>query len=304
MSRRERARDAGPQSTNLRFVVRSAGRSRRALRMEETESPVCERMVTKSACRISPLFQPVDIGLGPGQSIDLQNLVPVVVDHLDRDAAGVRHRERARDRGVERGPRRFIDVGAEGAAEFVVGVVAAYEVGVADEELAVGVGGVDEPAGDVGRGLGDDFAVGGVVRVQTADFDLELALPYPADVDVGPAEDREEVAGARLLEQALACPAMQRGAGHHRDTAHRAAPISARCGAPLLQEILAIGAPYFSASGQIAGSNTPGTSTPSTIPASASAIGAYSGPRTVPRSTHRHSTSLAQSSTFVRKYVR
>ena len=75
---------------------------------------------------------------------------------------------------------------------------------MADEELAVVVGGVDEPAGDVGGGLGDYLAVGGVVGVQAADFDLELALPYPADVDVGLAEDGEQVAGARLLEQVFA----------------------------------------------------------------------------------------------------
>jgi len=38
---------------------------------------------------------------------------------------------------------------------------------------------------------GTNFAVGGVVGVQAADLDLELALPYPADIDVGLAEDGE-----------------------------------------------------------------------------------------------------------------
>ena len=41
------------------------------------------------------------------------------------------------------------DVGPQGAAELVVGVVGAGEVGVADEEALAVVVGVDEPAGDV-----------------------------------------------------------------------------------------------------------------------------------------------------------
>ena len=50
---------------------------------------------------------------------------------------------------VERRPLGLVDLGAEGVLQLVVGVLAAAEVGVADEEALAVVVGVDEPAGDV-----------------------------------------------------------------------------------------------------------------------------------------------------------
>ena len=58
-------------------------------------------------------------------------------------------RERPRHRRVERLPGVVVHLGLEGTGELVVGLVAAEEVGVADEEGLAVVVGVDEPAGDV-----------------------------------------------------------------------------------------------------------------------------------------------------------
>ena len=65
-----------------------------------------------------------------------------------------------------------------------------------------------------------DVAGGRVVDVEAADLDLELAVPARADVDVGLAEDREQVAGAGLLEQLVA----HREVGVHAGRQDREAP--------------------------------------------------------------------------------
>jgi hypothetical protein len=68
-----------------------------------------------------------------------------VVDDLDGDLAGLGLGERTRDRRVDGGPSLVADVGAQGAAELVVGVVGSREVGVADDEGLAVVVGVQEP---------------------------------------------------------------------------------------------------------------------------------------------------------------
>jgi hypothetical protein len=90
---------------------------------------------------------------------DLHHLVAVVVDDLDRDPAGLRAREGSADGRVHRRPRLLADVGAEGAAELVVRVVGAGEVGMADEEGVAVVVRVEEPTRDVRDGR----PVGGLV---------------------------------------------------------------------------------------------------------------------------------------------
>ena len=74
---------------------------------------------------------------------------------------------------------------------------------MADEELGVVVGGIDEPAGDVVGRVAPDDAGRRVVDVEAVDLDQELAVPAgrQADIDVGLAEDGEQVAAAGLLEQ-------------------------------------------------------------------------------------------------------
>src|SRR5688572_33501537 len=79
---------------------------------------------------------------------DFHNFVAVVVDGFDGDLTGLRYREGAADGLVEGGPGGFVDLGAEGSFELVVGLGGAGEVGVADEEGLAGVVGVDEPAGE------------------------------------------------------------------------------------------------------------------------------------------------------------
>jgi len=54
--------------------------------------------------------------------VDLQNLVAIVVDHLDRDLAGVWLWEGPALRAIERRPRRLVDLGAQGSLELVVGI--------------------------------------------------------------------------------------------------------------------------------------------------------------------------------------
>ena len=72
-----------------------------------------------------------------------------MVDDLDGDLARAWAREWARDRRVDGFPGLVRDVGAEGAAELVVGVIGAREVGVADEKGVAVVVGVEESGGDV-----------------------------------------------------------------------------------------------------------------------------------------------------------
>ena len=73
-----------------------------------------------------------------------QHLVAVVVDHLDRDLAGIGHGEWAADRAVEASPRGFIDLGAQGALQLLVRLIGAGEVRVADEEALAVVVRVDD----------------------------------------------------------------------------------------------------------------------------------------------------------------
>ena len=64
---------------------------------------------------------------------------------------------------------------------------------MAHEEAFLVVVGIDEPAGDAVGVVASDFAGVGVENVHTVDLDLDLALLSVEDVDVGFAEDDEEV---------------------------------------------------------------------------------------------------------------
>jgi hypothetical protein len=50
---------------------------------------------------------------------------------------------------IESIPRGFIDIGTQGALQFIIRFVAAGEIGVADKETLAVVIRVDEPAGDI-----------------------------------------------------------------------------------------------------------------------------------------------------------
>ena len=82
----------------------------------------------------------------------LQHLIPVVVDYLHGDLAGVGPVKGAALGGVQFRPSRFIHLGLERPLQLLIRLVAAREIGVADEEALTVVIGVDEPAGDVGGG--------------------------------------------------------------------------------------------------------------------------------------------------------
>jgi len=59
-----------------------------------------------------------------------------MINHLDRDLAGLGFLKRDGGVGVQRAPGGLVDLGAQGAFEFVVGFVGAGEVGVADDETS------------------------------------------------------------------------------------------------------------------------------------------------------------------------
>ena len=86
--------------------------------------------------------------------------------------ARLRLGERLAGGRVQCGPSRLVDVGLQGAFEFVIRLLGSGEVGVADEEAFAVVVGVDEPAGDVVRRVAADLARRRIVDVHAFDFDL------------------------------------------------------------------------------------------------------------------------------------
>ena len=101
---------------------------------------------------------------------------------------------------MQRFPGFLVDFGFEGRLERLVRVVGAEEVGVADEEALFVVVGIDEPAGDAVGVVAADFTGVGVEHVDAVDLDLDLTVFRVEDVDVGFAEDDEEVAFAGVFE--------------------------------------------------------------------------------------------------------
>jgi hypothetical protein len=57
-----------------------------------------------------------------------------MIDHFHGDLAALGRVEGPALGGIKRGPRGFVDLGAEGAFEFFVRLVGAGEIGVAHEE--------------------------------------------------------------------------------------------------------------------------------------------------------------------------
>jgi len=123
-----------------------------------------------------------------------------VVDHLHRDAARLWFVEGTGSVAAQGGPSVFVDFGSEAVFEGVVGVAGAEEVGVADEEAFLIVVGVDEPAGDALGTVGAHLAGIGVKHVHAFYLDAQLAVPYGENVDIGFAEDDEEVALAVVAQ--------------------------------------------------------------------------------------------------------
>ncbi len=75
--------------------------------------------------------------------------IAVMVDDLYGDRACLGFVEWAARCAVETAPCRFINIGAQGAFQFVIGFFGSGEVGMAQEKTLAVVVGVDEPAGDV-----------------------------------------------------------------------------------------------------------------------------------------------------------
>ncbi len=103
---------------------------------------------------------------------------------------------------MERFPGFLVDFGFEGRPEGFVRVVGAEEIGMAHEEALLVVVGIDEPAGDAVSAVTADLASVGVEHVDAFDFYLYLTVIRIEDVDVGFAEDDEEVAFAGVFEVA------------------------------------------------------------------------------------------------------
>ena len=135
----------------------------------------------------------------------LHHLIPQMVNHLHRDPAGLRLVEGPGGVAVQRGPGVFVNLGLERDLERLIGAASAEEVGVADEEALLVVVGVDEPAGDAVRAVAAHLAGVGVEDVDAVDFDLELAVFGVENVDVGLAEDDEEVPPSRCSSGRRPC---------------------------------------------------------------------------------------------------
>lgn len=132
--------------------------------------------------------------------INLHHFVTKVIDHLDSNTPRDRLFEWSRGIAVEGGPGVGVDFGFEGGFQGFVGIALAEEIGVADEKAFAVVVGVDEPAGDVVGFAGDDFAGGGVEDVDAVHFDAVAAVRVFQEIDIGFAEDDEEVALAGIFE--------------------------------------------------------------------------------------------------------
>jgi len=71
---------------------------------------------------------------------------------------------------------------------------------MADEEAFLVVVSVDKPAGNTFRTVAADFAGVGVEDVYAVDFDLDFSAFGIKNIDIGFAEDDEEVAFAGVFE--------------------------------------------------------------------------------------------------------
>ena len=95
------------------------------------------------------------------------------------------------------------DLGLQRCLERLVGVVRAEEIGVADEEAFLVVVGVDEPAGDAVGAVAAHLPGIRVEDVDTVDSRTRMAIfAVLHDVDIGLAEDHEQIALAGVLEVA------------------------------------------------------------------------------------------------------
>ncbi len=124
-----------------------------------------------------------------------------MVDDFDGDLAGFRFVEGVTFGGVLGITGFFVDFGFEGTFEFVKGLIRSGEVGVADEETLFVVIGIDEPAGDLIRSVAADFSGGGVVDIETFDFNLIFDVFALVELNIRLSEGNEQVAGTGLFEQ-------------------------------------------------------------------------------------------------------
>lgn len=109
-------------------------------------------------------------------AVHLQHFIAIVIDHLDGDLSTRWPRKGAADRAVEGCPGGFINLGAEGAFELLIGFIGAGEVGVADKEAFAVILGVNEPTGDLVGGTAADLVGGGVIDIDA----LVSTVTWPA----------------------------------------------------------------------------------------------------------------------------
>src|SRR5581483_5854013 len=126
-----------------------------------------------------------------------------MIDDLHCDLAGLRRVEWLARGAVQLRPFALIDLSAQGFLQLVVGaflrvLATVEEVGVTDEKALSVVVAVDEPAGDVVSSAAPHRAGRGVEHVHAADRYDHLTV-LRGQFYVRLAEDREQVAGPRLL---------------------------------------------------------------------------------------------------------
>src|SRR5262249_26238658 len=133
---------------------------------------------------------------------DLHHLVAEVIDHLDRNPAGLRDAERSRGIAVKRRPSPLIDLGFKGGLERLVGVASSEKVSLPDKKALFVVVGIDKPASDALGAVAASFPCLRMEYVDAFDFDLNLPVARRHDVDVGLSKDHEEVTLAGILQVA------------------------------------------------------------------------------------------------------
>jgi len=92
-----------------------------------------------------------------GNIVNLEYLIPIMIDDLDGNLAGIRAVEGAARGSVKLFPCFLVDLGLEGLTQPFIGLVRAGEIGVADKEALSVVIGVDKPTGDVTGRYGSRF---------------------------------------------------------------------------------------------------------------------------------------------------
>src|SRR5690554_4161312 len=123
-----------------------------------------------------------------------------MVNHLNRNSAGLRLAKRSRDITVQSFPCFPIYLGLQSDLQRFVWICGSKEVGMAHEEGFFVVVGVDKPAGNTVGGVADDLASLGFEHIHAVNLDLDLVVASIQNIDIGLAKNDEQIAFTCVLE--------------------------------------------------------------------------------------------------------